>query len=279
MSYQLADIDLHPNESWIRFPEEHSWNKLFADFITVINVATHRLLNPKDKDLVLDVVVGAGEPRLTMGSMLRERKIVGTDLTKEMLERAHRNYHNGHLSNSEVGLWDINQLPLADTTADIINARFGFNFFPDIARTAHEVKRILRPGGRMATTLWSVPEKNFWTVALTGIIRRNLKFPPQTRSVAGTFHCAEDGLVSSLFVQAGIKNVTVKKMSKEMSCRTIDFYRCMMAEAVVPFIGVLGQCSGQVRENIKQEAYQVIHEKYPHKLRIDADALIIYGEK
>ena len=80
-------------------------------------------------------------------------EVVGLDVTPELLEHAVR-----HAGEAGVDVeWvegDAQQLPFADASFDRVTSTFGAMFAPDHQRTAAELVRVCRPGGRIAMTTW-----------------------------------------------------------------------------------------------------------------------------
>ena len=153
-------------------------------------------------------------------------------------------------------------------------------FFPDMLLAAKEMVRVLKPGGKIATSVWDVPEKNFWVTAIMGTINKNMDLPAPPPGAPGMFRCAKDGFISDLFMQAGLKNITQKEVSGKLNCKTTDAYWGMQTEVGAPIVAALGKADDATKEKIKTEVYQLLNDKYPDgNVCIDSGALVIYGEK
>ena len=162
MEQQLEEIREQQKAAWNKFsPGWKKWDDLAMDFLKPVGDEIIRLINPKGADIVLDIAAGTGEPGLTIATMLKGGKVIITDLSEDMLEIARENAMNRGIKNIETHACDVCELPFADNTFDAISCRFGFMFFPDMLLAAKEMVRVLKPGGRIATSVWNVPEKNF----------------------------------------------------------------------------------------------------------------------
>ncbi len=281
MEKQLEQIRDQQKESWNKFsPGWKKWDDLMMDFLKPMENEIIKLLNPKDGDFILDVASGTGEPGLDIAAMLKEGKVIITDLSDKMLVIARENAVHRDIRNIETLVCDACELPFDDDTFDAISCRFGFMFFPDMLLAAKEMQRVLKPGGRVATAVWNVPEKNFWVTATMGTINRNMELPPPPPGSPGMFRCATDGFMTDLFSKAGLKNVSQSEVAGKLNCRTADVYWNLMTEVGAPIVAALSQADDAMKEKIKKEVYRLLNEKYPDgQVMIDSSSLVIYGEK
>jgi SAM-dependent methyltransferase len=184
------------------------------------------------------------------------------------------------IKNIETVACDVCELPFPDNAFDSISCRLGFMFFPDMLLAAKEMVRVLKPGGKIATAVWNVPEKNFWLTAIMGTINKNMDLPSPPPEAPGMFRCAKDGFMSDLFLQAGLKNISQQEIAGKLHCNSIDAYWEMHTEIGAPIVAALSKANDEVKEKIKRETYAVVNQKYPNgNIMIDSSALVIYGEK
>ncbi|MNE47622.1 hypothetical protein D3C80_1420340 [compost metagenome] len=153
-------------------------------------------------------------------------------------------------------------------------------FFPDMLLAAKEMYRVLKPGGKIATAVWSGPEKNFWITAVGGTINRNMQLAPPPPEAPGMFRCSKSGLIADIFQQAGFKNTTEKELTGKLVCGTAEVYWNLITEIAAPFVAALSNADDEMREKIKQEVFAQVNEKFPDgNVIIDGNALVIAGEK
>ena len=281
MDQQLEQIRDQQKQSWNKFSAGwKKWDELLMDFLKPVGDEIIRLLNPQKDDVVLDVASGTGEPGLTIAAKLSGGKVIITDLADHMLEIARENATSRGIENIETVTCDVCDLPFPDNTFDAISCRFGFMFFPDMQLAANEMVRVLKPGGKIATSVWNIPEKNFWVTAIMGTINKNMELPPPPPGSPGMFRCAKDGFISDIFSQAGLKNISQTEIFGKLNCKTIDAYWGMQTEVGAPIVAALSKASDDMKEKIKIETYAALIQKYPDgNINIDSSALVIYGEK
>lgn len=108
------------------------------------------LASIEEGETVIDLGSGAGiDCFLAAKKVGKNGKVIGVDMTPEMLDRARANAKNGNVENVEFRLGEIDNLPVADNTADLIISNCVINLAPDKKRVFEEAFRILKPGGRV----------------------------------------------------------------------------------------------------------------------------------
>jgi SAM-dependent methyltransferase len=100
-------------------------------------------------ETVLDLGSGAGfDCFLAARRVGPGGKVIGVDMTPEMLEKARENARKGGFENVEFRLGEIENLPVADGSVDIVISNCVINLSPDKQKVFAEAFRVLRPGGR-----------------------------------------------------------------------------------------------------------------------------------
>jgi ubiquinone/menaquinone biosynthesis C-methylase UbiE len=109
-------------------------------------------LGPGDR--VLDVATGTGEPALSAVQVVGPTGyVLATDISSNMLAVAERTARERGLdpANFETRVMDGENLDLGDASFDAVLSRLGLIFFPDRDRALSEIRRVLRPGGRVVS--------------------------------------------------------------------------------------------------------------------------------
>ena len=281
MEPKLQEIREQQKAAWNKFsPGWKKWDFEILDFMQPFADEIITLINPKGSEVILDVAAGTGEPGLSIASMLSGGKVIITDLAYDMLTIARENAIKKEIQNVEFHTCDVSELPFPDNTFDAISCRMGFMFFPDMLLAAKEMFRVLKPGGKIAIAVWSVPEKNFWVTAIGGTINKNMQLPPPALEAPGMFRCSRPGFMMDIFSQASFKHISEKEVIGKLNYGTAEIYWNMMTEIAAPFVAALSNADDAMKEKIKHEVYSLINERFPEgNVIIDGDALIIYGEK
>ena len=129
-------------------------------------------------ETVLDLGSGGGFDCFLAARRVGENgRVIGVDMTPEMIDRARANAAKGGYSNVEFRLGEIEHLPVADGSVDVILSNCVINLSPDKPQVLREAYRVLKPGGRLAIA----------DVVLTAELPPELKNDPDahSRCIAG----------------------------------------------------------------------------------------------
>jgi SAM-dependent methyltransferase len=108
------------------------------------------LASLKEGELVLDLGSCAGfDCFLAANQVGKTGKVIGVDMTAEMLDRARENARKGNYDNVEFRLGEIENLPVGDNQVDVIISNCVINLSPNKERVFQEALRVLRPGGSL----------------------------------------------------------------------------------------------------------------------------------
>jgi ubiquinone/menaquinone biosynthesis C-methylase UbiE len=108
------------------------------------------LASLKEGERVLDLGSGAGfDCFLAAKKVGKQGKVIGVDMTPEMLDKARSNAKKGKYTNVEFRLGEIENLPVADNSVDVIISNCVINLAPNKKRVFEEAYRVLAPTGRM----------------------------------------------------------------------------------------------------------------------------------
>ncbi len=108
------------------------------------------LASLKEGDTYLDLGSGAGiDCFLAADKVGKSGKVIGIDMTPEMIDQARENVKKTGLENVEFRLGEIEHLPVADNSVDIITSNCVINLSPDKSAVFKEAYRVLKPGGKV----------------------------------------------------------------------------------------------------------------------------------
>jgi len=104
----------------------------------------------KEGDIILDLGSGAGfDCFLAANKVGDSGKVIGVDMTQEMIDKANANAEKYKYKNVEFRLGEIEKLPVDDNSIDVAISNCVINLVPDKTKTFEEIYRVLKPSGRM----------------------------------------------------------------------------------------------------------------------------------
>jgi SAM-dependent methyltransferase len=154
-------------------------------------------------DTVLDLGSGGGfDCFLAARGVAPDGHVVGVDMTPEMVEKARGNVAENDADNVEFRLGEIEHLPVADESVDVVISNCVVNLSPDKSQVFREAYRVLRPGGRVAIS----------DVVLTADLPTDLRADPE--SVAACVGgAATIATLESMLTEAGFVDVSIEPKS------------------------------------------------------------------
>lgn len=226
------------------------WDAAIMDQLAPVGAAIVDRLDIAEDQQHLDVAAGTGEPGLTVARLAPRGRVVLTDLSPEMLAVAKRHADAQGLSNVETTVCSADDLPFGAATFDSVSVRFGYMFFPDLAQATAEFARVLKPGGRLCSSVWVRPEDNPWTAIVMLAIGTEVELPAPDRDGPTMFRCAAPGYIGALYAAAGLRDVAEWDVDVHLVARSAAQYWEIMSEHVSLAVAALKRVDEATRERI-----------------------------
>ena len=256
------------------------WDSVIVDQLGPVGAAMIERLDIGDAQQHLDIAAGTGEPGLTIAKLAPRGRVVLTDLVPEMLEIAARRARAQGVANVETEVCSADDLPFDDATFDSVSVRFGYMFFPDMAKATAEFARVLKPGGRLCAAVWVKPEQNPWTSIAMDAIATEAVVPPSDPDGPNMFRCAAPGSVGALYEGAGLRDVAEWDVDVELVTQSPAEYWAMISEHVSLAVAALQQVDEPARERIRANAMTKVSAfEKDGKVRVPGVARCIVGTK
>ncbi len=181
------------------------------------------LASLKAGETVLDLGSGAGfDCFLAARQVGREGKVIGVDMTPEMIEKATENARKISIDNVQFRLGDIEHLPVADGSIDVIISNCVINLAPNKSKVFREAFRVLKPGGRLMVS--------------DIVLKRPLPYSIKN-SIAAYIGCVAGASLKEDYLQemreAGFESILVQSEAPfPVDCLTTDPMVAGLAESV-----------------------------------------------
>jgi ubiquinone/menaquinone biosynthesis C-methylase UbiE len=229
---------------------------------------------------VLDVAAGTGEPGLTAAAFVPQGSVTLTDISAGMLRVAAEKAAGRGLGNVRTAVSDVSALPFPDATFDVVLCRFGFMFFPDMSAALREMARVAKPGARITAAVWSRAAENPWASLILGTIARRAELPVPPAGAPGLFRCAAQGCMGRMFRDAGLLEVTERKVSTDMVQPSPEIYWAFMTDIAAPVVLGLAKTDEESRALIRSDVFEMLG-RYEHDgaLRLRSTATIVAGTR
>jgi ubiquinone/menaquinone biosynthesis C-methylase UbiE len=161
------------------------------------------LASLREGETVVDLGSGGGLDCFLAAKRVGEKgRVIGVDMTPEMIDKARRNAQEGRYKNVEFRLGEIENLPVADGTADVVISNCVINLVPDKKRVFEEAFRILKPQGRLMVS--------------DIVLQREL--PEDVRREASPASCVQGAIMKDEYIgmikQAGFQEVKVVRSAQ-----------------------------------------------------------------
>jgi hypothetical protein len=151
-------------------------------------------------------------------------------------------------------------------------------FFPDVDVSVKEFVRVAKPGARVCTAVWDVPDKNPWATTMMGT--KHVEMPAPPPGAPGLFRCAAPGYTETAFRKGGLKDITVKTVAGEVTFETAEEYWSFMAEVSAPVVAGLAKADEPTRKKIEATVLDLARRTSPDgKPRFPWSASVISGSK
>lgn len=212
-----------------------------------------RHVEPRPGQTILELTCGPGET----GFLAAERvgpsgRLISSDLNEGMVDAARRGAEARGLTNVECRVLDAANIDLADASVDGVLSRFGLMLVPERDRAFAEIRRVLRPRGRLGYGVWGPFDRNPWLTQLVGAMLQHGHAPGgDPHGAGGVFSLAEPEMNRSVLEAAGFTDVAVEEISGAQRYESLDEYWDVQTAIAGPLSGIIRSLSGSERSAIK----------------------------
>ena len=222
-----ADYRRTSFETWqTTAPGWERWRAQLAENLSPVRTWLIGELAPRPGDTVLELCAGPGETGFAAAEIVGERgRLLSTDFSPEMVEIARRRGAELGLRNVDYRVIDAERIELDADSVDGVLCQSGYMLIANPAAALSETRRVLRPGGRVALSVWGEPERNPWaSIAGRFLVERGDMSPPEP-GAPGAFSMASEERTRELLEGAGFSAVRTAEVAVQWVFRDLDEYQ------------------------------------------------------
>jgi SAM-dependent methyltransferase len=235
-------------------PGWERWRAQLEEALTPVRAWLMSELAPQPGDTLLELAAGPGDTGFAAAAIVGERgRLISTDFSPDMVEAARRRGAELGLQNVDYRVIDAERIELDADSIDGVLCQSGYMLMADPAAALSETRRVLRPGGHVALSVWSAPERNPWaSIGGRILIERGHMAPPDPGG-PGVFSMASEERTRALLEGAGFTAVRTEEVPMRFAFRNLDDYEKWVAEVAGTFAMVVRGLPEREREALKSQ--------------------------
>jgi SAM-dependent methyltransferase len=209
-------------------------------------------IDPQPGETVLELAAGLGDTGFLAAERVgRDGKLVSSDFSPAMVDAARRRAEELGVTGVEFRVLDAQALELADESVDAVLCRWGYMLMPDPAAALRETGRVLRPGGRLALSVWGAAADNPWaSIPGRTLVEAGLLEPPRA-GAPGVFALADPARIEELVASAGFEPPRIWEQHLTWTFDGVEEYWSFLLELAGAFSMVIATLSDDEREAVK----------------------------
>jgi ubiquinone/menaquinone biosynthesis C-methylase UbiE len=181
------------------------------------------LSTPRSGERVLELACGPGGVGIAAARLVGpDGEVVLSDVAAEMTAIAAARATALGLGNVRTLTLDLDQLAQPDQAYDVVLCREGLMFALDPARAAAEIRRVLRPGGRVAVAVWGPRAHNPWLGLVFDAVGAQLGMPVPPPGIPGPFALDDPDRLARLLAGAGLADLVVTEVPTPLRDSSVD---------------------------------------------------------
>jgi SAM-dependent methyltransferase len=245
---------------------------------------TDRLLElaaPRPGERALELACGPGGVGIAAARLVGPTgEVVLSDVAAAMTAIAAARAVARGLGNVRILTLDLDDLDQPDQAYDVVLCREGLMFAFDPARAVAEIRRVLRPGGRVAVAVWGPRARNPWLAVVFDAVSAQLGAPVPPPGVPGPFALEDADRLGRLLTGAGLGEVVVDEVPVPLRDATFDAWLTRTAALAGPLAKRLAMLPDPARRELRARLEEAVHPyRSPAGLDFPGLSLVAAGRR
>ena len=228
-----------------------------------ITAAMLELAAPRPGERVLELAGGAGGVGIAAARLVGPTgEVVLSDVAAEMTRIAAARAAALGLGNVRGLILDLDDLAQPDRAYDVVLCREGLMFALDPAHAVAEIRRVLRPGGRVALAVWGPRARNPWLGLVFDAVGAQLGVPVPPPGIPGPFALDDPDRLGRLLADAGLADVAVTEVPTPLRDACFDAWLTRTSALAGPLASRLAALPEQARRQLRARLAEAVRP-YP----------------
>jgi SAM-dependent methyltransferase len=256
-----------------------------ADYADTRGAAvTDRMLElsaPRPGERVLELACGPGGVGIAAARLVGPAgEVVLSDVAAEMTAIAAARAAALGLGNVRPLTLDLDDLDQPDQAYDVVLCREGLMFAFDPGHAVTEIRRVLRPGGRVAVAVWGPPARNPWLSVVFGAVGAVLGAPVPPPGMPGPFALEDAGRLDRLLTGAGLADVVVDEVPVPLRDASLDAWLARTSALAGPLAKRLALLDDGARRELRARLEDAVGPyRTPAGLEFPGMSLVAAGRR
>ena len=217
------------------------------------------LTTPQRGDRVLELASGPGGVGLAAAERVGpEGEVVISDVAAEMTAIAASRVGAIGLNNVRTRELDLEAIDEPDGFYDVVLCREGIMLVPEPVRAAREIRRVLRPGGRVALTVWGPRERNPWLGVVFDSVAAQLGAPVPPPGMPGPFSLDDADRLGEVLSNAGLAEVEVEEQPTPYHATSFEEWWARTSALAGPLAQMLAALPEPAARELRGRAHDAI---------------------
>jgi SAM-dependent methyltransferase len=219
-------------------------------------VLTERMLHraaPRAGDRVLELACGPGGAGLAAAERVGPSgEVVLSDVAAEMTSIAAARAAAQGIVNVRTATLDLEAIEQPDASYDVVLCREGLMFAVEPGRAVAEIRRVLRPGGRVAVSVWGPPAQNPWLAVALDAVAATVGTPVPPTHVPGPFALDDPARLAGLLAIEGFSDIGVEDVPVALHCPTFEAWWARTQALAGPLAGVVARLAQDAKADLAE---------------------------
>ena|SRR5215217_2632594 len=216
-----------------------------------------RRLDPQPGDTVLELAAGLGDTGFMAARLVGESGcVIITDFAPEMVAAARRRAEEVNVENAEFRMLDAERIDLETNSVDGVLCRWAYMLMINPTAAFAETRRVLRPGGRLAFSVWAARERNPALSLGSRVLVELGYIPPPDPEEPGAFIMADPERIGELVVGAGFAKPEIEEVTFRWRFANQDAYWRFLIEAAASVSPVLRSLLPKAQETVREQVHE-----------------------